>query len=110
MGGYRHRGALRQPSCHAEQLKIRRSLAVRMFVTLTGSKNSRAPVIGLLTNSPYFMMTETYGKASLSALIANAPFQPGSFWKRANGLKSTVEPRVTYPERRLFGRAARSLF
>ena len=26
------------------------------------------------------------------------------------GLKSTVEPRVTYPERRLFGRAARSLF
>ncbi len=26
------------------------------------------------------------------------------------GLKSTVEPRVTYPERRLFGRAASSLF
>ncbi len=26
------------------------------------------------------------------------------------GLKSTVEPRVTYPERRLFGRAARRLF
>jgi hypothetical protein len=25
-------------------------------------------------------------------------------------LKSTVEPRITYPERRPFGRAARSLF
>ena len=84
MGGHRHRGALRQPSCHAEQLKIRRCFGGADVCHADRLKRElRAPVIGLLTNSPYFMMTETYGKASLSALIANAPFQPGSFWKRA---------------------------
>jgi hypothetical protein len=55
---------------------------------------------------------EGFAKDSLRKAFhrSNDPELPQTGVDECIGLKSTVEPRVTYPESRLFGRAARSLF
>ena len=94
----------------------------KVLPPITRGNLSLFPIVGGVEANTAPLLTLDEGLRASAVVVAEAGsvqglVRPGTYYPRNTGgevnrigLKSTVEPRVIYPERQPFGRAASSLF